>query len=366
MFSSLKNIYKDEKTFRAVIILFALFVFLFEFFSKMSAVISPFIIAIIISALIDKHVSNLQKIGVHRGVGAAIAVMFIVLCIISLIVVLSFFVQKYFAYYSENIHSAATFLAEWLPQKLNYWAEKLHLPIKVNTETIREYVVSSFGEISEALARSIVAIYEHAKSVVGIFSFVFFTPILVFYITKDWNKIIMKTREYTPDKFLAFLDFALPQAVQALKNQLRGQTKVAFIAFFIYTPCLFLIGIKPFILIGIISGILTFVPFVGMIVAFLLVFLVALGQSAGILQITLILALYLVGSSIESNFLTPKFVGKQVGMHPIWIFFAVLTVISWLGIYCAFFVMPIATLIWSLAQSTIKWFKDDEVRLATK
>jgi predicted PurR-regulated permease PerM len=360
MFASLKRIYKDEETFRAAIVFSVLVSAICWLLIKTSSVIWPFITAAVIASLLDKYITSLQKRGIPRGAGAFLIVLLIMAVLGCLIAAVSFFVHEYFMYYSGNIKSAVTFLAEWLPLKLRYIADKMHLPVNIDSETIKEYIVGSLGGISEMLAKYVFSIYEHAKSFVGIFSFIFFVPIIVFYMAKDWPRIVTKTREYAPYQIIAFLDFALPRAINSLKQQLKGQVKVASIAFCLYTVCLFFIGLQPFLLLGLISGILTFIPFIGMLVAFAVSFLVVLGQSGSFAQVIAIAIMYFIGSSIESNFLTPRFVGKQIGMHPVWVFFAVLAVISWLGAECALFVMPVATLIWSLVHSTLAWFRDDQ------
>lgn len=361
MFSSIKKLYKNEESFRATILVCAAMAMFLYLFYKLSPMISPFICAILLSAIMNPLISKWQKIGVPRWLGAAALIILIIISLIILCIILSFFVQKYFIYYGEHINSTISFMASWVPKKITEFAARLHIPVEVNSEKIVEYLRNSFGLVTNLFMRYVVSIFGHAKSVVSLFSFVFIVPILTFYILKDWQKLVSKTKQYTPNNVVSFAEFAFPQAKAALINQLKGQMRVCLILFLFYTVFLYFIGIKPFFLLGVISGISTFMPFIGILIAFLLVFAAAVGQSLGILPITLIFVFYFVGSSIESNFLTPKFVGEKIGLHPVWILFAVLAALLFLGIAGAFFIMPIATIVWSLIRSTMQWLnKIDE------
>ncbi|GHS96092.1 AI-2E family transporter [Alphaproteobacteria bacterium] len=316
------------------------------------------------SALMNPCVKKMQKYGLPRSLVTFLLIFLIVFHLISLATVLSFYAKKYFSLYQHNLRSLIVSLATWTPQKINQIAAFFHIPLKVDPNAIHEYLTNSLGDILESIIRQISTLYTHARSVVNAVTLAVFAPILTFYVTKDWEKLVAKTREYTPDRLLAFADFVLPNVKKNLKQQFAGQTKVSFIVMILYSVGLFFIGINPFLLLGFISGLLTFIPFLGAFVALLFALLVALGQDMGCVPIVSLGVLYFSLSSLESNFLTPKFVGRKIGLHPVWIFFAVLMVMAWLGLGAAFFVLPLATLTWSFIQSTLAWIKkeDDEGR----
>ncbi len=364
MIASLKRLYQDEEVFRAAILVVFALACVVALLAKFAVVIWPFLTAIILASFFNSWISKLQSIGIPRSVGAGLLVILFVTIVLLGVITLSFFIQKHFLYYSCHIHTTIAFLADWIPQKINDLSTSLHLPFELNAEKIREYLVNGLGNLSEMMFHYASTLYKGAKSVVGFFSFLFFVPILTFYLLKDWPKFVEKTRVCLPERILSFADFALPRARQALKNQIHGQIKVCCVVFLFYSTCLFFIGLKPYIFLGFLSGLLTFIPFIGVFIAFVVSFAVAISQGLGLFCIFSVAVLYFVGSSIESNFLTPRWVGEKIGMHPVWIFFAVLTVLAWLGMAGAFFVMPLAALVWSLIQSTIQWFREYELNPA--
>jgi predicted PurR-regulated permease PerM len=359
MFSSIKKIYKDEEIFRATIVFTLAMIFVYAVLVKISTVIWPFIIAIVCASIINAWVTKLQKLGCPRGIGSALFIIIIVAVLLLILVTASFFIQKNIAYYSKHINSTIKFLSEWIPAKLEVLSVKFHLPLEINAEKIREYLTSSFDGVAEVFMRNALSMYERIKSVVSMFSFLFLVPILTFYLSKDWPKFISKIREYSPDKMLTFADFCVPRVQHAVKKQMGGQIKVCFIVFLAYSIGLYFIGIKHFIFLGLISGILAFIPYIGSFIAFLIALISTISQGSNFIHIAFVSSLYFIVSSIESNFLTPRLIGSKIGLHPVWIFFAVLTTFTCVGICGAFFVMPLATIVWSIIQCAVIWLKED-------
>jgi predicted PurR-regulated permease PerM len=359
MFDPIKKIYKNEEAFRATIVFFLALTLICTIFAKLSLVIWPFAVSMILSSTLNVGVNKLQRIGIPRSLGTALLIVVLLGGLAFVIGVISFLVHKHLLYYSKHINSTVKFLADWIPQKLAEIRAFTHLPLEINADKIREFLAANLGGMAEAFGRYALSLYDGAKSVMSMFSFLFLVPIITFYITRDWHKCIAKIREYTPERILAFADFALPNAKESLKNQIAGQFKVSLIVMPLYGVGLWAIGLNPFISLAVMSGFCTFIPFIGIFIAFLVAFVLALAQGLQLVYIIMIAALYFVGSSIESNFLTPHFVGGRIGLHPVWIFFAVLAMYTCVGMAGALFVMPVATLIWSLIHSGLIWLKGD-------
>lgn len=361
MLASLKKLYQDESSFRAMILLSIFLVIGIFVLAQISSILWPFIGAILLAALLNPWIRKLQRIGVSRSLGAVVLLSLLILAFFIIGLVTSFFVQKYFVLYLHNIRNTAVFVADWIPRTLTTLAEKMHVPFEINAMRIREYVISSLGNMTDVLLRYVFSLFDTAKSVVGMFSFLFFVPILTFYLLKDWPKFAAKTKEYSPKAIVEFTSVAFPKARKALALQVLGQAKVASLLMVFYAVCLWAISIKPFILLGFMSGVATFIPFLGIFIAFIITFLAALGQGLGLWHLFLVAVLYFVGSSIESNFLTPNIVGNKIGIHPVWIFFAVFATLAVFGLSGAFFIMPIATTVWSLIHSGVQWLREKDI-----
>lgn len=360
MFSSIRKIYQDDKTFRAMVLLVMVILLVGTLVVNFSTILWPFLTAIILSSWLDSFMPRLRKIGIPRRVGAACSVACVVIVMLTTLLIVSFLLQKYVLAYSSYLPKVITFLAEWIPQKLHEFETRVHIPLDINDEQIQSFLVNSLGNLSEIVLRYASSLYAGAKSVVGFVSFLFFVPILTFYLLKDWPSLVVKTRHFLNEQVLAFADFALPRAKEALRRQIHGQVKVCGAVFVLYSAALAIIGIKPYLVLGFLSALLTLIPFIGIFLAFVVSFIVAINQGLGWPPLLSVALLYFLGSSLESNFLTPKWVGKELGVHPIWMFFAVLFILSWLGLAGAFFILPLVALSWSFIQSTYLWLKKSE------
>ncbi|MDR3285654.1 MAG: AI-2E family transporter [Holosporales bacterium] len=358
--SFFQKFYSDEKYFRATILSIIVLSFFSLFLWKISHVLISFIFAFTISAILNPYVKKLQNIGIPRMISVALLLLILISAIIVFFMVLSFYIHKHFVYYSEHINETISFISDWIPNKINLISQKLHIPIEINSTRIKEYLMNSFGTITRFLIRYSSSLFDHAKAIIGVFSSAFIISILSFYILKDWLQISVKIKMYIPNKFLDFVMFAMPAVKTSLKKQVGGQARVCVCMAALYVIGLGLLGIKPFFLIGILSGILTFIPFIGGLIAFLCAFFIGLGQNLSLFPMIFIILIYFVGSSTESNFLTPKFVGNEVGIHPIWIFFAILTMLALFGISGAIFVMPLTAIITSLLKSFTIWIRQEE------
>lgn len=360
MLAAIRRIYQDENAFRATIILSIVACFCSVLLSYVSGVLWPFVAAICLAALLNPVIRKMQRLGIRRGLGAFIVLSLLVMGLLVIGVITSFCLQRYFTTYTNTIRSSLAFIARWVPHALNVLATSFHWPGAIDEVRIQSYLMNSLGSLTELLLHNMLMLVHTAKSMVGTFSFLFFVPILTFYLLKDWPKVASTTKAYSPAAVVSFAQFAFPQARAALVQQVEGQMKVALLLSVAYATALFFLGVEPFILLGLMSGLASFVPFLGIIVAFLVALVVALGQGLGVLPILLLCTLYFVGSSVESNFLTPRIVGCKVGVHPVWIFFTVFAVLATFGVGGAFFIMPIATTCGSLIHSMVAWLKKRE------
>ena len=138
---------------------------------------------------------------------------------------------------------------------------------------------------------------------------------------------------------------------------IRGQISVAFILGITYAIALSLAGLKYGFLIGLLSGLLSVIPMVGSAVGLIVAVLVAWFQSADWMYVLIIAAIFLVGQFIEGNFLTPKMMGKNVGLHPLWIFFALLAGGALFGVLGMFLAVPVAAVAGVLLAFAIGRYK---------
>lgn len=187
---------------------------------------------------------------------------------------------------------------------------------------------------------------------------VLIAPIVAFYLLLDWDRLIATVDSYLPRKSADTIRDLARQIDLVLSGFLRGQLSVCLILGGFYALALSLIGLEYGLLVGIISGIISFIPFVGSIVGLVLSVGLALAQFWGMWWVVgLVAGIFIVGQLVEGNFLTPYLVGGQVGLHPVWLIFALSAFGSLLGFAGLLIAVPAAAAIGVLVRWGLKRYQ---------
>lgn len=181
---------------------------------------------------------------------------------------------------------------------------------------------------------------------VNLISFVVITPIVAFYLLRDWPIVLARIESWWPRKQLPEIKAVLADSDAALSGFVRGQSLVCLSLAVFYAIGWSLVGLDYAVVLGLLAGILGFVPFLGVIFAVGLSLLVGLGQwGFDWLQLGLVLGVFFIGQMLESSVLTPNLIGNRIGLHPVWVLFAVFAGGTVAGIVGVFFAVPVAAVL---------------------
>lgn len=149
------------------------------------------------------------------------------------------------------------------------------------------------------------------------------TPVVAFYLLMDWDRMVEGIDDYLPRQHQREIHYIVRELDRVLAGFVRGQLTVCMILGTLYAVALLAVGLNFGLLIGVFAGLISFIPFVGSILGGLLSIGVATAQFWDEpVWILTVAAIFVVGQAIEGNFLTPKLVGDKVGLHPVWLMFA--------------------------------------------
>jgi predicted PurR-regulated permease PerM len=154
----------------------------------------------------------------------------------------------------------------------------------------------------------------------------FITPIVTFYLLRDWDRIQRAVGAYFPREHADTIRAQLRLVDQAMAGFLRGQATVCLVQATVYGIALSLIDLRFGLVIGLLAGFMAFIPYVGLLIGLVTALLFTIlqhGFDAG--QIGLVVAVFGFVQVLDGAFLTPKLVGSRVGLHPVWIIFALLS-----------------------------------------
>jgi predicted PurR-regulated permease PerM len=200
------------------------------------------------------------------------------------------------------------------------------------------------------------SLWQGGQAIVGIVSLLVITPIVAFYLLVDWRRLLATLDNLAPVHHRAVVRELAREMDAAMAGFLRGQSFVCLFLGLWYGLGFTMAGLNFGMLIGITAGILSFIPYVGSITGLILSVSVALVQGPGWGLLGLVLAVQFTGQFIEGNILTPRFVGGAVGLHPVWVMFALLAFGSLFGFTGLIIAVPVAAVIGVLARFSVRQY----------
>jgi len=203
------------------------------------------------------------------------------------------------------------------------------------------------GSVSESL---ITSVSNSGAVIVGWLMNLVLIPVITFYLLRDWDDLMVKIHDLFPRRFAKIVTKLAGEANDVLGAFLRGQFYVMLILSCIYSVGLWLIGLELAVLIGIMAGLISFVPYAGVMVGIVTAGLAGLLQFQNATHVVPILMVFLVGHGMESMFLTPWLVGNKIGLHPVAVIFAVLAGGQLFGFLGVLLALPAASVVMVLLR----------------
>lgn len=322
---------KRDLYFYVILVLFLFFLYVVK------SVLAPFVISIIIAFLFKNLVKKLEGIGINRNVSSLIFVSLISILVISTIL---FFIPLIFKQFTLLIKELLNYLNG---VNINLFFDKLNEigfvedKIEASMMLLYQHVVKCLGNFSNFLLSNSINIVSTTFTSCVI-------PILTFYILRDWNKMVLSIKRILPVKHRNIIVNLMSEINSVLEGFLIGQISVCFMLGIYYSVLLYIVELEYGLLIGIIIGLLTIIPYAGSFIGCGITIIASLFQHNGIVptHLFLLLCIFVSGQFLEGNFVTPKLIGKKVNLHPVWIIFALFAGGCLNGILGVFLAVPVA------------------------
>jgi predicted PurR-regulated permease PerM len=192
------------------------------------------------------------------------------------------------------------------------------------------------------------------------------TPIVAFYLINDWDRILTTVDNWLPREHADTIRELLRQINSAMAGFIRGQGTVCLILGSFYAIALTLLGLNFGLLIGLTAGLLGFVPLVGALVGGALSVGVALVQFwPDWTKVVMVVGVFAAGQFVEGNFLSPKLVGGRIGVHPVWLMFALFAFGYLFGFVGVLLAVPLAAAVGVLCRFAIRQYLASRLYLGT-
>lgn len=298
-------------------------------------VLLPFITGMTIAYFLDPVADRLERAGASRSVATTIITLVAVLVILVLVIVLGPLLIRQTAAFvvavPDYLTQFQTFMSERFPEAFNEGSA-----VRQGLESLVEFVRSKGGELANAVLAS-------AFTIVDVAVFIVVAPVVAFYMLLDWDRMVATIDDWVPRDHLESVRYLARQVDNVLAGFVRGQLTVCAILGTFYAVALMIVGLQFGLIVGLIAGLLTFIPYVGSVIGGVLSIGLALFQFwDNPIWIGVVLAIFVIGQMLEGNFLTPKLVGRSVGLHPVWLMFALSAFGSFMGFTGMLIAVPVA------------------------
>lgn len=214
---------------------------------------------------------------------------------------------------------------------------------------VMERLQSSFGDLSERaltwVTTALSNLLTQGAAFANLVSLIVITPVVAFYLLRDWDKMIASTTSWLPRRHLPVIQQLAREVDQTLAGFLRGQGMVCLFLGCFYAVGLTFAGLDFGLIIGLLAGFLTFIPYAGSVFGMLLSVGLASLQFDNLTDVGIVAVVFFIGQILEGNVLTPKLVGDRVGLHPVWIIFALLAGGALFGFVGILIAVPLAAVI---------------------
>lgn len=318
-------------------------------------VLLPFVAGAALAYMLDPLASLLTKRGMSRLVAALIILAAFVILFVGVIVIVAPVLVEQLGAFVDRLPGYLQQLQFLISNSSHSWLKNLVGGAAAGDEKSTADLTNKAIEYVSAVLPTL---FTKGAALLSVFSLLVITPVVAFYLLLDWNSVVASFDDLIPIRQRETVENLVREIDRALAGYLRGQLTVCVILGVYYAIGLTLAGLNFGILIGAISGFLTFIPYVGSLTALVVSLCVALAQFyPDWTHILIIVGIVLVGQFLEGNVLSPKLVGESVGLHPVWLIFALLACGYLFGFVGLLLAVPLAAAAGVLTRFALRRYR---------
>lgn len=310
-------------------------------------VLLPFVAGAAAAYFLDPVADWLERRGLNRSMATvAITVLFLLLSVLALLILVPAVQGQISNFLSRMPEYAAALEGRLRPVIAQ--AHQFLPPDQV--ESLKAEAASMIGKLGSWAIGVVQGVLTGGLALINIVSLLVITPVVTFYLLRDWDRMVNTIDGWLPRAQADVIRDQVRKIDTMLAGFVRGQATVCLVLGVFYAVGLGLIGLDLGLVVGLAAGLLSFIPYVGSVGGFLVSMGLAFAQFSDPMLIGATAAIFLVGQFLEGNFLSPWLVGGRVGLHPVWIIFALLAGVALFGFLGLLLAVPVAAAIGVLAR----------------
>lgn len=329
----------------------------------LAPVIMPFAMAAMLAYLGDPLADRLERAGLSRAWAATIVFIALLLVFGGVLLLLIPLIARQV----ENLIVNLPHYAEWARDTAWPWLQaKLHLdPHALDSDRLLALIKAHMGSVGGAATILLGTVSRSSLGIVLWLTNLVLIPVVAFYLLRDWDRLVATIDHMLPRSIQPTVAHLARESDKILGAFVRGQLLVMVALGVFYAAGLTLTGLSVGLLIGLVAGILSFVPYLGFIIGFGAAMIAVLVQYGDWQHVLLVCGVFVIGQSLEGYVLVPRLVGGKIGLHPVAVIFAVLAggyLFGFLGVLLA---LPAASVILVLLRYLVERYQQSELYTET-
>ncbi len=299
-------------------------------------ILSPFLFAAILAYICLPLVDRLAK-RMARWLAVSIVLVLLLLGLSLLVLIVAPMVEWQFAAFLQNVPG----YLDWVRERFLPWlAGSTGVDLHLDLEHAKQALADSLRADNDVLKSLLPKLTTGGAALIGFFTAVLLVPVMLFYFLRDWHDFMRRIEDLIPRRSQQWAVSFAGEINSVLEEFLRGQIAVIVIMCAYYVLGLWIAGLEYALPIGILSGLLVFVPYLGALVGLLLATLAGINQFDSILELAGVWVVFGIGQSLEGFVVTPWLVGDRIGLHPVAVIFALLVFGNLFGFFGVLLALP--------------------------
>jgi predicted PurR-regulated permease PerM len=320
----------------------------------LSAILLPFLAGLVLAYFLDPVADALERLGLPRLAATLLILIVSVLGLTIILLLLLPTLGEQIANFAKNLPGYIAALIRLFDEAAPAWLKEL---VAKSESNVSGSVSDTAGRVAGWIATLLGSILSGGLALVNLVSLLVVTPIVAFYLLNDWDHMVAKVDSWLPLHHAETIRDLARQIDEAMAGFIRGQGTVCLALGLFYAVGLSLAGLNFGLLIGLGAGVLSFIPYVGTIVGGITAIGMALIQFwPDWVSIGIVIAIFIAGQFLEGNFLSPKLVGDRVGLHPVWLMFALFAFGYLFGFVGLLLAVPLAAAAGVLIRFALKQY----------
>lgn len=325
----------------------------------LTPVLLPFVVGLVLAYFLNPLVDGLGRLGLPRWLSAAVilllSIVFIVTLFVFLVPILAEQTNSLIDSLPGEFERLKTLLVDFARERLGDRMPEAEATVTRALNGMQESLPGLLSSLAQAL-------WSQGTAAFNFISLMLVAPLVFFYALVDWPKLLAKLDSWLPRQNASTIRALAAEIDSRVSAFIRGQGTVCLILAALYAVALSALGLRYGLLIGLLTGLMSFIPFVGWALGLITATTLATVQYwPDIISILLVPSVFLAGQALDASFLSPQIVGQKIGLHPVWLIFALLTFSYLFGFLGLLVAVPVAAALGVFVRFALRTYLESDV-----